>query len=41
MTAVLYRFLFLCRWVGHTTMWSTTLHGIFYYIYWGIDNDVK
>ncbi|KAL0045657.1 hypothetical protein WJX82_000761 [Trebouxia sp. C0006] len=29
------------RWVGHTTMWSTTLHGIFYFIYWGIDNDVN
>ncbi|KAL0041029.1 hypothetical protein WJX77_002724 [Trebouxia sp. C0004] len=29
------------RWVGHTTMWSTTLHGVFYYIYWGIDNDIN
>ena len=28
-----------CRWVGHTTMWSTTLHGVLYYIYWGIRDD--
>ena len=31
----------MCRWVGHTTMWSTTFHGILYYIYWGIDKDIK
>ncbi|KAL3146993.1 hypothetical protein ABBQ38_014960 [Trebouxia sp. C0009 RCD-2024] len=27
------------QWVGHTTMWSTTLHGVLYYIYWGIRDD--
>ena len=27
------------RWVGHTTMWSTTAHGVWYYIYWGLDHE--
>lgn len=24
------------RWMGHITLWVTSLHGILYYIFWGV-----
>lgn len=28
-----------CRWMGHLTLIATSIHGILYYVLWGIQNE--
>ena len=30
-----------CRWVGHSTMWCLTAHGVLYYIYWIANDELR